>query len=692
MNVLGPDSFTAFAGVRTNGAVIWCNFELARQLGFDVPQSHQLTPEFHEQLLTALSFRAAKDGEDLSGKKSIMMYADKYGGDGLGPALGAGRAGFLTYGNLYIKGIGFTPLFRHNDKDDFAHSHGAVHLDDCLSEAVFGEVNENLLTQGSTRVLAIIDEGRYVTPPVGRRIPVALVARTGAQLRPAHLLIRLRSKRSLLQKFVSITQFSGQLVTRHSASGDETPDLKATMLRIIDDHARTAAEAFRWRMIHGALSASNMEISGAMLDLPTQSAQPRTAPVWCLNYTGSIFGAEHTERAVHLIPIYRKLMRNISLSEWSQLNLGPLNIKTEMAKAYSKHLQVKLLTATGLKTEVAIRIQAEREELASSFTEKVLKMASLKNRGPVCIAEKAAEHVSPLDVFNLLKRLPEAYFANPDADHTASILSYLKPIFRGNRFHVAKKQAAVRDLVSEFAESYRGLMKAAAVHTKTYYGDLKEMQSSIRSRAAFENEPLNLLYAGELYADLRKAIAAYRSTGDTEIVRAAIDQRIVASLRNIDGLLAQGNSRRLIGGGIEIEMRSIRGVNYSVRAWNNREQTRRLRISFPVELKGNLYLNAVRNLVPLMNHQIESLRFRFRIDAGKSFAEAKARLTDDKQDGLVIEFDEFGPLPVAGRLEGAFHIGGPGRLGWRSVRRTLAEYVFAIPDKQQLTEMVEGVT
>ena len=69
------------------------------------------------------------------------MYADKYGGDGVSPALGAGRAGFLSDGNLYVKGIGFTPLFRHNDKDDFVHSHGGVHFEDCLSEAMFGEVD-----------------------------------------------------------------------------------------------------------------------------------------------------------------------------------------------------------------------------------------------------------------------------------------------------------------------------------------------------------------------------------------------------------------------------------------------------------------------------------------------------------------------------------------------------------------------
>jgi hypothetical protein len=693
LSVLSKESFAEFPAVRTAGKVIWCNFELARQLGFSVPRSNQLTPEFHEQLLARLSYRAVRPAEDLNGQPTVSMYADKYGGDGLGPALGAGRAGFLAYGNLYVKGLGFTPLFRHDDPNDFAHSHGAVHLDDCLSEAVFGEVNQNLFTQGSARILAIIDEGRCVIPPSGRPIPVALVVRAGAQLRPAHLLTRLRDKRSLLEKFISIGRASGQLVTRYDpAAGKEFPDLTATMLRIVDDHARTSAEAFRWRMIHGALSASNMDISGAMLDLPTQSTQPRTAPVWYLDYTGSVYGSEHTERAVHLIPIHRKLMRNIPLSEWPQLNLKPLNIKGEMAKAYHEHLQVKLLCAAGLKTEVSTRIRAQHEQIASSFAGNLLKMASLKNRGSLCISKESSEYVSLLDVFNLLKSFPSAYFANRDADHTATVLNYLKPILRGNRFQIAKQQTVINGLVSEFASLYRDLMKACADQIPTYYGDLTSMQSSITARAAFENEPLDLLYTRKLYTGLRKAIASYRSTGKTDIVSDAIEQRIARSLRSVDGLLAQGESRRLNDGGVELEMQTIQGVNYSVRAWNDHEQTRCLHVSIPIEPKATQFFTGVPHLPRLTKRQIQSLRYYFTTDGGTNFAESTARLNFDEQHGLVIDFDDLHVFPLIGRLEGTFYVHEKNDRGSFSIDPLCFRgYTFAIPDKQELTSMVASL-
>ena len=153
-----------------------------------------------------------------------------------------------------------------------------------MSEALFGEVNENLFTTGSSRVVAIIDQGLHVTAPKGQRIPIALAVRAGAQLRPAHLMSRHTPGRALLEKFVRMTRATGQLVTRRDQrTGAELPDVRATMLRVIDDHARIAAESFRWRTIHGALTSSNMEMSGAMLDLPTQSSQPRTAPIRTLD-------------------------------------------------------------------------------------------------------------------------------------------------------------------------------------------------------------------------------------------------------------------------------------------------------------------------------------------------------------------------------------------------------------------------
>jgi hypothetical protein len=647
-----------------------------------------MTPEFHEEMLDAFSYRAVKPGEDTAGAKAVRLYADKYGGDGVRPALGAARAGFLPYGNLYVKGIGFTPLFR-NDPRDFVHSHGGVHMDDCLSEAVFGEVNQNLFTLGSTRAVAVIDQGRHITFPSGERKPVALIVRTGAQLRPAHLLVPRPSRDSLLEKFVRMTRATGQLVTRHdAATGEDIPDLRATMRRVITDHARTAAEQFRWRMLHGALSSSNMELSGAMLDLPTQSAQPRTAPVRALDFPDSVFGREHIERAARLAPVYRKLVRSIPRPDRQRLNARRIDFCGEMSKAYGPHLQVKLLCAAGLKTETAERLRAEQTELAHRFAESILKMAALKNQGGASVARSLVESVSGLDVFNLLARFPREYFAAPRADHTDFIRAALKPIIKGNRYQVAHKRAVAEELIKEFGALYGELMRACEDYAEQYYGGLANMRSSIEARAEFENQPLDALYSKRLFEELNESVVAYEAADDARVLQEAVDRRIRVSLRSVEGLLSQGGARRIAGGRIETERRTIDGVSYSVLSWNDRAQTRRLHVRVPARRDRGAYLTALHNLPRLTRRQIAALRYRFTTDGWLSHDEVRARLAQDERGEPVIDFEDIRAFPSVGRLEGAFYLRGPGGDCPADDAPRLGGYSFAIPDRDELIKIV----
>lgn len=647
LDALGETSFARFPAVRFPGKVVWCNFELARELGFDVPRTNQLTPELHEELLNKLSLRAVAPGDDVSELEVVTMYADRYGGDGVSPALGAGRAGFLPDGNLYIKGLGFTPLFRHNDKDDFVHSHGGVHLEDCMSEAVFGEVNHNLFELGSSRIVAIIDQGMFVTEPSGRRRDIALAIRTGAQLRPGHLLAkRVRGSRSPLEMFVGITRATGQLVFQN---GSGPPDLSATMLRIIDDHARTAAGSFRWRMIHGALSPSNMDVSGAMLDLPTQSTQPRTAPIFRLDYVHSSFGTEHKERGFYLAEMYRRILRTTDRATRERFNLKWINVSNQMDLDYAKYLRVKLVSATGIKAGFATRICTEHLDLAARFCQVLLTMAALKNAGSACVARKVVKDLCVVDVFQILEHLAWEYFA--DNELTESILKHARPVYKGNRFHVRAKKQKVEQLAAEFAAVYRELMNVA----NAYYASRSEMERSITSRAAFENQPIEALYCFPLDEELNAAIAEYKTTGNAQIISDSIDARITRSLRSVDALLARGTS-----------LLTIRGISYSVRG-------EKLHVNIPVESRGGQFLTAVPGLDSLTKRQIQEMRYRFTTDRGKTFHDARGRLLYDEQIGAIIDFGDLETATLAGYLEGFF-------VTTEIRTHTFSDYVFAIPD------------
>jgi hypothetical protein len=646
LEALGEASFAAFPAIRVPGTVLWCNFDLARELGFDVPRTNQITPALCEQLLDKLSLSAATPGDDIAGQQTITLYADRYGGDGVTPALGAGRAGFLPEANLYFKGLGFTPLFRHNDKDDFVHSHGGLHLEDCLSEAIFAEVDHNLFELGASRIVAIIDQGKFVTEPTGRCRHIALAVRTGAQLRPGHVLARrVRGSATPLEMFVSITRATNQLVMQN---GSRVPDLSTTMLRVIDDHARTAADSFRWRMIHGALSPSNMDMSGAMLDVCTQSSQPRTAPIFLLDYVQSTFGTEHKERGFHLADMYRRILRATDRGTREHFNLKWLNVSQKMDQAYEKHLQVKLMSAAGIKTAFAREIQVQCPETVIRFTNLLLELAALRNPGSACVARKVARDISVVDVFHLLGSLASQ--------------SKAQPIYKGNHFHVAAKKRRVEKLLDEFVRVYRELMDVATDH----YPNRSEMERSISARAAFENQPIDALYCYPLYEDLNRAIADYKTTGNAQLIGDLIDQRISRSLRSVDALLVQGGSYVLNNGTIEVQRRTIRGITYSVRR-------DKLHVSIPVEVQGKQFVTAVPGLGNLTKRSIQTLRYRFTTDGGKTFGETRARLLYDEQLGALIDFADFDSTTPIGRIEGLFYTNG-------LQTPVFDQYVFALPN------------
>jgi hypothetical protein len=690
--ILGADMFAEFTAARVPGKVAWCNYELARQLGFKVPASNCMTPEFHQQIIDALSYRAAPSGLGLEDRLAITMYADKYGGDGVAPALGSSRSGYLPFGDIFLKGVGHTPLFRHNNPDDFPHSHGGFDMDEGLAEVVCGEINANLISRDSSRILAIIDQDDYTHYPDGERSLRAIVARAGSQLRPGHVLARrLEAERSRLDIFISITSATGQLVTRKdAATGEEAPDIRGTMLRVIDDHARVAADQARWRITHSALSASNMQMNGGMLDVVTERAHPRSFAIRPQPHPADperAYCIDYSERVAQMERLYRAVVRSVDARRRELLNAAPINIRAEMDKAYLNYVEENLLCAAGLKRKMARRLRAERGDLTRRFKEAMMKMTDLKNPTVVRASRLLIKDAAVIDLFTLLRNLPGRYFEAPDANQTRFIRSQLKPIYKGNRFHVASKRAAVTALIKEFADLYDQLMRACRDYAAEFYADLESMQESIKSRAAFENRPMSLLYRADFFQACRGAVREYKATGDADVIRRFVEKRVSASSRDIDRLLVGGESRLLANGGLELQARVIEGVRFSVRAWNDKKQTRRLHICIPVERSGGSYITGLPDHACLTPRQVRSLSYRITTDNWASWRDIAARLRRDGKGDLFITFEDACDPPLAGELEGILYDKARGEPGPGNSLRS-ACYVFAIPDSREMADLI----
>ncbi len=694
LEVLGAEMFEEFTGVRIPGRVIWCNFELARQMGFAVSVSNQMDERLHAQLIDALSYRAAQPGEDIRGRATVKMYADKYGGDGIGKARGSARAGFLPYGNICLKGIGQTPLFKEDDEADFDHLHGGLNMFAALAEALFGEVNKNLFSKPSTRILAIIDQDDYTQYSGGRNVARAIIARTGHQLRPAHVLARwVRGKCSRLDLFVKITRETGQLVTRRNLrTGEDVPDLKATMLRVIDDHAQVAAQQARWRITHMALSTSNMQMDGGMLDVTAQRANPRATPLGPPAYAYDlerVINRDYPDRLSQIQRVYSAVRASLAPQRRRILNAQRIEVKTLADAAYLKYLELQLLGAAGLKLKAAQRLHAEYPQLVARFVGVLLRMSELKNPAALIQSKLLIEDVAVVNVFRLLQNYPRQYFKAPDDDHAAYIETALAPIYKGNRFHVAQKKIAVEILIREFGAAYRELMRAAQSLVGEHYVDETEMRASIENRAAFENQPMARIYRTEYFKMFVEAPSKYKEHLDTDIFRELIDKRVAASLRNIEALLIQGESSILPDGGLELQRRTIDGIRYSVRAWNDRQQTRYLHLRIPIERAGKHYVTALSRQTILSKSRIASLRYQFTTDDWKNSGERNARLNGDENGCPGIDFARIPAASRFGQLEGAFYVGAGSESCIRDGEHNFTGYTFAIPDKQELLELIQ---
>jgi hypothetical protein len=693
LEVLGKDMFAEFTAIKVPGTVVWCNFELARELGFDVPPSNRMNDRLHEQLIDALSYKILPTKASAAERQTITMYADKYGGDGVAPALGSARAGFLPYLNLFIKGVGHTPLFRHNDPDDFPHSHGGLNMYAGIIEAIFGEVNKNLFSRQAPRILAIIDQDDYTVRPNGQRVLRAVAARTGNQLRPAHVLAkRVRGERSRLDIFLAMVKATGQIVSRKDAkTGKPVPDLAATMLRIIDNHALTAAEQARWRITHCELSTSNMQMDAAMLDVTTQRANPRSAPLGPPEHYPDLekaFYTDYIDRLMQMRRLYTALIKATPQGLRESLNARPIPIKEEMDRAYLKHLSLQLLCAVGLKESVARRLQADHKELTQRFTDLLIRMTAVANPCGRASNRLLIQDAAVLDVFQLLREFPRIYFDSPQADHSKEIYDALKPIYKGNRFHLAKKRAVVEELVKEFAARYTELMTSCESFAADDYGDLSDMRQSIISRAAFENRPLELLYKKTYSRTFSEAAVTYKATGDLENLKKAIDRTINTSLRKVDALLMQGESRRLPDNGLETQIRTLDGIRYSVRAWNDQKKSRSLHVTIPLVRDNAGFSLDLTGGSQLSREHIQSLLFEFTVDGWANSQQRWFQMAVDESGQEVITCEISDGFPLVGMLEGAIYV--KARRGRKVKLVDCASYLFVIPNRQEVRQLLEG--
>ncbi len=486
-----------------------------------------------------------------------------------------------------------------------------------------------------------------------------------------------------------MTEANRQLTrTTGGATRREVADLHTTLLRIIDAHALTAAQQIRWRLSHLNLSASNMRLDGGMLDLTTQRTHPRLPPVHpdhSLLDSETATYPDYADRTGRLKTIYQVLRRSTLQGQSELANTGPISIQKEMDRCYRRHLQRQLLCAVGLRSKVADSVLQNDPRVVERFTDVIIEMARLRNPSRRRAHRWKILGVAVLDIFHLLQIYPVQYFANLQGAHGGVVRTALRPIYKGSAAQIRRKRAAVGRLVPEFCAAYHNLLQAVQSRAAEYYGTDDAMRNSIQSRASFENRPLPLLFRKRYCDDFDIAIASYRSSGKIDSVRDAIDNRISASLRNIDQLLRYGQSQILEDWALELQIRIVDGVRYSVRAQVDSRKRPALHIIAPLSLlpKPPSHTSGEAQT------SVAGLRYRFTTDEWKSSSESAVPLEIDQQTQCQIAHVTLSAPCQYGELQGYFCISARNGNKRGEDHSLPGRYAFALPDPIELLEMME---
>lgn len=670
LDVLGEQGMAPVEAVpRDDGRIIWFNWALAEQMGLELPADRRMAPGFEKQLLKQLNLEILPEGQDPGGREVVQGFADYYGGAGIGYNQGSGRAAF--FGDVNGKGVGAIKEML-SDLTSYDHRHGGMSFTEGGVEAVLGEVNHNLFARGSTRILAILDRGDYIAWEDGGEERRAVAYRTGNQTRPAHLLAS-QNRGKEAEILTRMLEQSGDLVKRP----DGRADLSASMKNLVKAHARVAAEQYRYRILHGALSPSNTEVDGAMLDLATETPQPRTAPVRVLErgrrndlYT---FDTEKKRRVEHLQTMASFALAGAKSRKGKALygRYDNFNVAKLFELTFHKEQRAQLMGATGLSPALARRVSDADPELASRFARALTALAAEVNPVDSLNMDKAVvKEASVADVYGALAAVPKQLFLEPEQDLTALFRTALD--LKGSR--TPEQTRKLDQKIELLAKSYRQVLDQGRAAHLAAGGTDHGYERAVTHRAAFENRPMDGLYRANLRWGLIEAANDYQASGDADTFQRRVDRTIAHGIRDVDALKRLGSTRTLEDGTKVLQERTVRGVNYGVVMPNAGSPA--VRVAVPIEDLGDGRLRLpTLDGAELSAEQVDSLGYHYTVDGWKTQEWAPAERGDGE---LVFEVPSF--TSQAAALEGVFHAEA-GDFWLKDRSANFEGYVFAVPDE-----------
>lgn len=253
---------------------IFVSFETEKLEGCSVVYFNEKLAEgkSSEDILDAYSYIVKADSIRPHVQYSVKTFmAERYGGDGIVNNGGGGRCGFD--GVWQLKGLGPNKLVGKNI--DAGHSDGNLSLEVAIYESIWSEIINASLPFGAIRTVAILDTGcKYEAQ--GIPTPRGLLIRQPV-VRPAHFIRATYFKEQQFERLSEDAQRVKSVITKlidflpcastWAIESSMNERLKLGFFELAARFAEQFATARAKNIIHYNVSASNLSLDGAWLDL-----------------------------------------------------------------------------------------------------------------------------------------------------------------------------------------------------------------------------------------------------------------------------------------------------------------------------------------------------------------------------------------------------------------------------------------
>jgi hypothetical protein len=360
--VLAPSTYDSIEARRLlSTKVVWINQDFLKSHGLD-SQNPEVLEQIKLQINEAAGFLIPGPSTPASsfGSETKKVFPDAYGGTGMNGNYGSGRAasigelrlkgfGGISLGDVQVKGIGQTTML--GEKADLNHTSGGYGAPEAIAEAIWSVVLNRETPYGVNQVIALIDTG--LSEPLGHGVsqPRYLVVREDP-VRPAHFMKNTNSmsperKVEDAQRTADNVQRLEAVMARwHSKPGEASTSLYKMFLNYTEKVATQWAYLHANLIHHGAVTPSNFELSGRLLDLSTMSTLP--GAMKSMGQDVMPFGDARILDVYLLRPFYYSLVRSGANLPRSYDEIQALYFRT-----YERQYRVEILKLTGIPESLA---------------------------------------------------------------------------------------------------------------------------------------------------------------------------------------------------------------------------------------------------------------------------------------------------------------------------------------------------